>query len=109
MDACAAIGAPEVPDDPPATVPPQTQITATAYSIEVGQRLRCEWREGEHRDCEVIERRTAEEYAAFGRAIDRMDLVYAQRKASNVTALMVQGHANGLLIFAEVGVRRRFI
>ena len=77
MDACAAIGAPEVPDDPPATVPPQTQITATAYSIEVGQRLRCEWREGEHRDCEVIERRTVDgvaqyyvHYSEFNRRLD---------------------------------------
>ena len=29
------------------------------YAFEIGQRLRCEWREGDLRDCEVIERRTS--------------------------------------------------
>ena len=37
---------------------------ASDYVFEIGQRLRCEWREGDLRDCEVIERRTSGDGAA---------------------------------------------
>lgn len=50
---------------------------AHAYAIELGARLRADWREGELRDCEVIERRLVRgveqyyiHYADFNRRLD---------------------------------------
>ena len=51
--------------------------TVTVYEHEVGARLRCEWRNGELRDVEILERRVVEgrsqyyvHYADFNRRLD---------------------------------------
>ena len=44
--------------------PGKAKPEASDYVFEIGQRLRCEWREGDLRDCEVIERRTSGDGAA---------------------------------------------
>jgi len=40
---------------PPAAAPGPS--TSASFAFDVGQKLMCEWREGEQRECEVIERR----------------------------------------------------
>ena len=50
---------------------------ASIYKHDIGARLRCDWREGDQRDCEVIERRLVDgipqyyiHYADFNRRLD---------------------------------------
>ena len=50
---------------------------ASIYKHDIGARLRCDWREGDQRDCEVIERRLVDDvpqyyihYADFNRRLD---------------------------------------
>ena len=61
-------------------------VDAHVYKYEIGARLRCDWREGDQRDCEVIERRLVDgipqyyiHYADFNRRLDvhkkRLDLL----------------------------------
>jgi histone acetyltransferase MYST1 len=58
--------------------PGKAKPEASDYVFEIGQRLRCEWREGDLRDCEVIERRTSGDgavqyyvhYVEFNRRLD---------------------------------------
>ena len=49
----------------------------SVYEYEIGQRLRCDWRQGDLRDCEIIERRTSGDaaqyyvhYVEFNRRLD---------------------------------------
>ena len=52
-------------------------LTMEVHTFEVGQRLRCEWRNGELRECEIIERRSVSgviqyyvHYTDFNRRLD---------------------------------------
>jgi len=56
---------------------PPAPTSSEMYTLEVAQRVRCEWRDGEHRDAEVIERRTVDgvpqyyvHYIDFNRRLD---------------------------------------
>ena len=47
------------------TAAPDVPAPAPAYALDIGQRLRCEWRDNELRDCEIIERRMVDDSAQY--------------------------------------------
>ena len=51
-------------------------LPAARYEFEVGQRLRCDWRENEQRDCEVIARRGITDGAEGGPAVQSGPVQY---------------------------------
>ena len=71
----AASAAPESASS--STAAPDVPPPAPTYTLDIGQRLRCEWRDNELRDCEIIERRIVDDspqyyihYTDFNRRLD---------------------------------------